>query len=82
MSTYAVIEGDLRCIGYHAIPLSAHAYIPMCVTPVEVMTIEDPPVAYLDQMRAKRVADKYRKRAKRRNPNHNWKYTVIGVTVK
>lgn len=62
---------------------TVHAYIPMVNDGVRKKFIEeDNPVAYLDQMRAKRVADAARKRTKRRNHYYQAKFIVIRVTVK
>lgn len=76
------LDGDL-VRQYRDLDLPVHAYIPMSIGIVGLpRPLENNPVAYLDQMRAKRVCDKYRKREKRRHPNSKLKFIIMGVTVK
>lgn len=80
---YGVEGGDLvHGIGGGFPTNPVHAYIPMIDDGVRFMTIEDPPIAYRNQIRAKRVCDAARKRFKRRNPNTTKKFVIQGVTVK
>lgn len=82
MLEYLVVNGELRT---RKLNLPVHAYIPMYYTPVGMpRPIEDPPVAYLNQMQAKRVADAWRKRAKSHPlpQNTEARTTLLGVTVK
>lgn len=87
---YGVENGDLVVgVGGGFPTRPVHAYIPMRGVNWEGLKfMEDPPVAYLDQMRAKRVAANFRKRSKTRPtkkyPNKPMcDYTsVVGIIVK
>jgi hypothetical protein len=76
--------GDLvRSIGGGYPTLPVHAYIPIQEIGVTVMRfVEDEPVAYRNQMRAKHVTDAARKRWRRTNPDTHSVFRVIGITVK
>lgn len=71
-----LVEG----IGMKFASLPVHAYIPMRDDGVRLTPIEA--IAYRNQLRAKRVCDKQRKRDQRRNPKYKCRYRVMGVTVK
>jgi hypothetical protein len=66
MTEYAVINGELRQRYGDSEGLPVHAYLPMRGVNWEGLKfIEDPPVAYLNQMQAKRIAKNAKARAKR-----------------